>query len=68
MNLDITGLVPVELNSLLALNARLLSDWFAEIGDSQKAKTYDDISRTLIQYIDEVSENMSSSCIVPFTV
>lgn len=54
--MDITGLVPVELNAILAMNARLLSEWFEYFGDTEKAEKYRQISITLIQYIDEVSK------------
>lgn len=54
-NLDITRLVPVELNSLLAMNAGLLSEWFAKIGDKKKSEEYREKSETLIRYIDEVN-------------
>lgn len=58
MNLDITGLVPVELNSILAMNARLLSEWFENFGNLEKAEKYRQISITLIQYIDEVNKKI----------
>jgi len=45
-HLSVTSILPVDLNSLLCYNARLLSGFYAQLGDAEKAATYAGIHRT----------------------
>lgn len=47
-------IVPVDLNSILQVNALTLSKWFGMMGDSRKAIKYRAISLMLLKNIQEV--------------
>uniref|UniRef100_A0A2P2HXY8 Trehalase n=1 Tax=Hirondellea gigas TaxID=1518452 RepID=A0A2P2HXY8_9CRUS len=40
-DLAVTSIAPVDLNSLLCYNAKIISDYYWELGDSKKAKRYE---------------------------
>ncbi|KAK3874699.1 hypothetical protein Pcinc_020379 [Petrolisthes cinctipes] len=43
-DLKVTHIVPVDLNSLLCMNARILSEFYKKIGNFGSAKTYQDLA------------------------
>lgn len=51
------SIVPVELNSILNQNARILSTWFGQIGNKYKATKYCVIAQEFLKGIQEVSKS-----------
>lgn len=48
------NIIPVDLNSLLHLNALTLSTWFNQMGNKNKANEYKNIADELLKSIQEV--------------
>ncbi|XP_025201432.1 trehalase-like isoform X2 [Melanaphis sacchari] len=48
------SIIPVELNSLLHVNALTLSEWYAKMGNISKAEEYSAIAATFLNNIQEV--------------
>jgi len=54
-NVHVPSIVPVELNSRLNQNARILSTWFGKIGNKYKSTKYCTIAEEFLNGIQEVS-------------
>lgn len=52
-DVNVTSIVPVDLNSLLCVNARTLSSFYSRLGNNQKRKYYADLA-------DQKNKTMSS--------
>lgn len=50
-------IIPVDLNALLHKNAKLLAKWFGQLGNKDKAKKYELLSKQLIEGISEILWN-----------
>lgn len=55
------SIVPVELNSILNQNARILSTWFGQIGNKYKATKYCVIAQEFLKGIQEVSKSSNDN-------
>ena len=53
-DLAVTGIAPVDLNSLLCLNARILSRFYDIMAHPEKAKLYADISDSINKTMTEL--------------
>lgn len=53
-NTHTRAIVPVDLNSILHWNARLLAEWHVQLGNDDKAKYYATIADTWLDAIEEV--------------
>lgn len=47
-------IIPVDLNSIIHVNALTLSTWFNQMGNKEKADKYDKIANDLLNAIQEV--------------
>ncbi|XP_060862084.1 trehalase-like [Metopolophium dirhodum] len=53
-NVHVPSIVPVELNSILNQNARILSTWFGKIGNKYKSNKYCTVAQEFLNGIQEV--------------
>jgi len=53
-HLAVTSILPVDLNSLLCYNARLLSGFYRHLGDASKAQAYEETHRTYRKMMTEL--------------
>lgn len=44
-DLKVTHIVPVDLNSLLCMNARILSEFYKKIGNYSDSRKYEDLAK-----------------------
>lgn len=46
-DVNVTSIVPVDLNSLLCMNARTLSNFYGRIGNTTKRQHYDELANEM---------------------